>query len=319
LADLDLKKFLDTLASKPLIFHGADYDLRMMRNSFGFRPANDVFDTMIAAQLLGYKNIGLASLVESLFGIPMSKHGQKFNWAQRPLPQDLLEYASYDTKYLEQICQILIEKLRQLDRFDWYIESCQGLVKATATDRFRDPDDAWRINGTGRMTPQQLEFVRQIWLWRQDEAQKADVPPFKVMVNSKIIDLAFWATSNHQLNLNEIPKLPKNCKNSRLQALKDAIQKAAMIPRSDWPQHRKRRGSYKFDHISNQIFEQLKLECIKLAEEFQVDASILAPRATLLALAKNHSKTFEQIVQGGAMMPWQAKLFVPALKKILAK
>lgn len=85
LCDLDLTGFSAALAEKPLILHGGDYDLRMMRAAMGFRPRRDVFDTMIAAQLLGFEQIGLAALIERYFDIPIGKVGQKSDWSRRPL------------------------------------------------------------------------------------------------------------------------------------------------------------------------------------------------------------------------------------------
>ena len=101
LCGLDLNGLLEALADKPLILHGGDYDLRMMRASMGFRPRREAFDTMIAAQLLGFEQIGLAALIERYFDITIGKAGQKSDWSRRPLSENQLRYAVNDTRFLE--------------------------------------------------------------------------------------------------------------------------------------------------------------------------------------------------------------------------
>ena len=84
LCGLDLSGFLGALAEKSLIVHGGDYDLRMLRGSLGFRVRRQVFDTMIAAQLLGFEQLGLAALIERYFEVTIGKAGQKSDWSRRP-------------------------------------------------------------------------------------------------------------------------------------------------------------------------------------------------------------------------------------------
>src|SRR3989337_2026060 len=113
LSGLDLTGFLEALSEKPLIFHGGDYDLRMMRASMGYRPRREVFDTMIAAQLLGMEQIGLAALIERFFGIAIGKEGQKSDWSRRPLSEKQLRYAVSDTRFLEELAAGLHGELRE--------------------------------------------------------------------------------------------------------------------------------------------------------------------------------------------------------------
>ena len=90
LSDLDYDGLIQALAGKPLIAHGGDYDLRMLRAWHGFRPSDEVFDTMIAAQLLGIEQIGLAALVEKFLDVAMTKDSQKSDWSRRPLSEKML-------------------------------------------------------------------------------------------------------------------------------------------------------------------------------------------------------------------------------------
>ena len=159
LCNLDLSGFSETLAEKPLILHGGDYDLRMMRAAMGFRPRRDVFDTMIAAQLLGIEQIGLAALIERYFAITIVKEGQKSDWSRRPLSEKQLRYAVNDTRYLAQLADRMRGELRDRGRVDWHSESCLAMVESTGRDNARDPEEAWRIKGSGRLTRRQLAYL----------------------------------------------------------------------------------------------------------------------------------------------------------------
>ncbi len=128
LAGFPLAEFFEVLSQKELILQGADYDLRMLKKTFGFRPKAPVFDTMLAAQVLGYEKIGLSALVERFCGVLLPKTGQKSDWSRRPLPEGWLNYASDDTKYLEALAGALSENLQKLNRAGWHRECCDRVV-----------------------------------------------------------------------------------------------------------------------------------------------------------------------------------------------
>jgi Ribonuclease D len=92
LAEMDLAPLAQKLTGKEIVLQGADFDLRLLRRSIGF-VATGVFDTVIAARLLGIRSFSLAALVETFFGVTLAKGSQKANWARRPLPQHMAEYA----------------------------------------------------------------------------------------------------------------------------------------------------------------------------------------------------------------------------------
>ena len=139
LCGLDLSGLLEALAEKPLILHGGDYDLRMMRASMGFRPRGEVYDTMIAAQLLGFEQIGLAALVERFFEIMIGKAGQKSDWSRRPLRENQMRYAVNDTRFLERLAERVGDELGERGRIDWHRESCRAMVQSTGRDKFTRP------------------------------------------------------------------------------------------------------------------------------------------------------------------------------------
>ena len=118
LSNIDLKPLWARLARKHLVMHGSDFDLRLLHDLCGFQ-AQSLFDTMLAAQLLGRQRIGLASLLEDHFGVQLDKNGQKANWSRRPLTPKLLDYASLDVWHLPALRDLLTRDLVRLGRLDW--------------------------------------------------------------------------------------------------------------------------------------------------------------------------------------------------------
>src|SRR3984893_10328670 len=150
LADLDFAPLCTVLAQKEIVLHGSDYDLRLLRRSLNF-AACMIFDTLIAARLLSIREFSLAALVERFFGVKLAKGSQKANWARRPLPERMVEYAMNDTHYLLPLADRLESQLREQNRLDWLRQSCERAIEQAAAERVRDADEAWRIRGSGAL------------------------------------------------------------------------------------------------------------------------------------------------------------------------
>src|SRR5437763_6824381 len=116
----------------------------MLRLALNFQSAR-LFDTFIAARLLGVREFSYAALVEKYFGIELAKGSQKANWALRPLVPKMEEYARNDTHYLLPLAEKLEKQLTERDRLGWFKQSCERAIVSAAIDRERDTDDGWRI------------------------------------------------------------------------------------------------------------------------------------------------------------------------------
>ncbi|PYJ73320.1 MAG: hypothetical protein DME72_06200 [Verrucomicrobia bacterium] len=137
LAGVDLVPLCAALERKEIVLHGADFDLRLLRRGLNF-TAQRLFDTMIAARLLGIRGFSLAALVERYFDVQLGKGSQKANWARRPLPARMLEYAVNDTHYLLFLAERLESQLKQCDRIEWLRQSCHRAIEQAAVQRARD-------------------------------------------------------------------------------------------------------------------------------------------------------------------------------------
>jgi len=288
-----------------------------LRTSLGFRPNGEVFDTMIAAQLLGIEEIGLASLIERFFDVAIPKQGQKSDWSRRPLSEQQLCYAVNDTRFLADLAERLGAELTERGRFDWHQESCRAMVASTGRDHSRDPEEAWRIKGAGRLTRRQLAYLRELWHWRDQHARSKNVPPFKVIGNQQILELVQWATSRPGVPLHEGPKLPRNIRGALLETLEKAITRAAGIDEAHWPELRKfeRNDRPRGDFIAQ--VNALRSECARIAKELQIAAATLAPRAALEAIAQHRPRTVDEIMERAGLLRWQAELVQGAVGKCL--
>jgi ribonuclease D len=291
LAEVDLRPLYEVLGDKRLILHGADYDLRLF-NRGGYFPATDIFDTMIAARLCGYQELGLAALVSRHFDVNLSKASQKANWALRPLSEQMLDYAISDTKYLLPLAAILEKELRRLERWEWFIESRDRLVTAAREPRKRDEAQAWRISGSAALSPREQSILRVLWQWRDGEASAWDRPAFHVMGNADLIRIAAEAAGG---KVNP----PQRMSGRRRKSFDVVLALALEIPESDWPVTvrvpRRRATREQMDRV-----EALKKIRDAAATTLALDPSILAPRSALEAAA------FDP--ESPALMRWQREL-----------
>jgi ribonuclease D len=325
LAVRDLTPLLEVLAERPLIFHGGDYDLRMLFLGYGFRAQEPVFDTMLAAQILGHEKLGLAALVLEFFDVELPKYGQKSDWSQRPLSQDLLDYAINDTRYLETLQDRLSAQLEELDRLQWHRETCARMVEtALHPNHERDPEREWRIKGASALQGRALALVRALWYWREEQASLIDRPAFKVLNNSALLELAQWADDHPDEDLSQGPRLPRNFVGQRFASLKNTLAQACRLSHAQWPSRRPPRSLSPLDPDSvrpdEALVQALQAERDEVAKGLNLPPSVLAPRSVLLMLASRLPRTAEDILASTRLMRWQADLlserFLGVLKKV---
>ena len=314
LAEINVPSLLEVLRNCRLVVHGGEYDLRMLRASFDYEHKSDVFDTMLAAQILGYERLGLVNLVEDILGINLSKKGRKSDWSNRPLTENQLAYACDDTRYLDRISGHLSEELKKLGRLEWHQESCQRMMAQTREVKPpADPERAWRIKGHRTLRPRQLAVLRSIWHWREQNACDADLPPFKIIGNATLIEICKWATGG-DFHKGSGPKLPRNINGHRRDDLLKAVDEGLKLPESDLPRHYVGRYDPSADR---KLVDALKAECTQIAREHNIETSVIAPRSMLEAIVVSGARTVEQILASTSAMKWQARLIVPAVVCVL--
>ena len=171
------------------VLHGADYDVVSLKRDFGFQIRN-IFDTMIAAQMLAMPRIGLADLIGETFDIGIDKKYQRHDWARRPLKHEHIDYARGDTHFLLALHEILLRKLRRGQRLDWVVEECALLEEREWEGRVFDPNGYLRIKGSSGLSDSAKRILKRLYLFRNEHAQKQDRPPFKVLPDYVLLDTA---------------------------------------------------------------------------------------------------------------------------------
>lgn len=171
------------------VLHAAEYDIMVLKRDFGFTFSN-IFDTMIAARILGWKNIGLGTILTEHFGIEVNKSNQRANWGQRPLPSSLIQYAQIDTHFLLRLRDELYKDLQVGGHLEEARELFDEVCSAEWNGGHFDPEGFWQIGGVRSLEPTALAILRELYLYREEQARQRDLPVFKVMTDDTLIALA---------------------------------------------------------------------------------------------------------------------------------
>ena len=293
LAGLDLEPLRRALESREIVLHGSDYDLRMLRRGLNF-VAHKIFDTLIAARLLGIREFSLAALVKRYFGLELPKGSQKANWAKRPLPARMAEYAINDARYLLPLAEKLEAELDSYQRRDWLRQSCQRAIEQAAMARVRKNDESWRVGGSGSLKGLAAAVLRALWQWREREAERADRPPFHILQNEKLLHAAISFASGDVADY-------KHFSPRRRQAFREAARIGLATPESEWPILRRRFGTRPTTETVR-CTEELRRRRDKSADKLGLEPSFIAPRGTLEAVAADGTRAISLLV------PWQREL-----------
>ncbi len=170
------------------VLHAASYDVHCLRRDYGFTFVN-IFDTHSAAQLLGYEYLGLSAMMETILGIYHSKRRQRDDWSHRPLASEQLEYAAMDTHHLLRLRDALETELRNKGRLSWAQEEFENAAAMERPEKEFDAGGFRRIKGNRELSLQEQAMLRALYMSRDKIARKLDVPPFKVLNNSVLLDL----------------------------------------------------------------------------------------------------------------------------------
>jgi len=293
LSNLDLEPLRRALESREIVLHAADYDLRMLRRGLKF-TASRIFDTVVAARLLGIHEFSLGALVNRFFGVELHKHSQKANWALRPLPPRMLKYAVDDVHYLLPLAVTLEDELERVQRRDWFRQSCERAIELAAPGRERSRDELWRIAGAGALDPRSGAVLRALWRWRDAEAEISDRPPFHILQNRELLKAAEGFASGH------VPDY-EHFSPRRRQTFRDAAKIALQSPQSEWPVMRHRSGPRPTAEMRRRA-DQLRERRDKSAAQLGLEPSFIAARGALEAIAADPARAKALLV------PWQREL-----------
>ena len=299
LAGIELDPLLEALDAHELIFHAADYDLRLLRKHHEFTPSA-IFDTMLAARLLGERQFGLSHLVEKYLGVVLDKGSQKADWARRPLTEKMEAYARNDTHHLKPLADRLKSELTAKNRLAWHQESCARLIEDCAREVAPEPELVWRIKGSTFLDRGGLAVLRELWHWREGEAIAANRPPFFVLSHETMIALSAAAAAGQPYD----QLIPQRMHPRRKETLLAALQAARALPPEKYPpvirHYSKRPTEQEFRR-----FREIEQRRDRRANELGLDPTIIASKATLGDLSRDWDK------YSASLLNWQRELLKP--------
>lgn len=273
--------FFDPAVEK--IFHASEYDLNILYDDFGFEFQN-LFDTMLAARILGRKKLGLDSLLEEFAGVQSNKKYQRADWGQRPLTGDMLRYAQKDTHYLIKIRNALAEELRDSGRWAIAQEDFSLACKVHTRPKKEKLPPCWRIHGSQDLSPQEAAILEELCAFRDRVARQKDQPLFKILGNKTLLALAESAPKSKQT----FESLPVT-QNTNVKRYKEALWKAIQ---KGWeaspllPPERERPDRDTLDRL-----HALKNWRKKKAREVGLNSAVILPRFLVAEIAKENPKT----------------------------
>jgi ribonuclease D len=308
---MKLEPLWRALAGKHLIMHGSDFDLRLLHDLCRFE-AHSLFDTMLAAQLLGRERFGLASLLDQHFGVALDKDGQKANWSKRPITPKLLNYAALDVWHLPALRDLLRKDLKRLGRMEWLEQQCRAQITAGGEGFAPATEHDWRIGRSERLRGAGLGVLHAVWHWREAQAKRIDTPPFKVCGNALLLKIAEAAEAGDS----EATILNNVHLGRRHERLAPSLAAALRAGFECDPKTLPRRPGRDPNHVSLsqaevEFQDRIKSDRDRVAKELAIEPTLIANRAQLAQIARHPSKL------GEILLPWQADLLrrQPALNR----
>lgn len=303
----DLSPLAPVLADPAIrkIFHGADYDIRSLHRDFGIEVHN-LFDTMIACQFLGEKEVGLAAVLLKRFGEELDKRYQKADWSKRPLSTDMIEYAVRDTSLLIELYGQLAEELREKGRLAWVEEESLLLTGVRAGSREADAL-LLRFKGAARMEPRTLAVLEELLRFRDSLAREHDLPPFKILGSDTLRQLA-ETKPQRQSDLDGISGLsPKLCKRYG-RGIIEATARGMALPADRLPSYPRPRQFVK-DRRKDEFMKSLKQWREAKAGELGIEAGILVNNSMLEGVADAACLKEGETPVIPALKQWQMEAF----------
>ena len=315
ISNLNFELFFRQTENEEWIIHASTQDLTCLRE-VGITP-NRMFDTELAARLLGYPKVGLSALVEKHFGATMAKEHSAADWSTRPLPEPWLHYAALDVELLIELRDLLHEELVKQNRIHWLEQECAHILKHFAPKVKEDP---WRRTSGihGVKVPRQLAVVRELWLTRNQLAKELDVAPGRLLPDSSII---FAARADSKTTLNEMGAFQGRTAKTHATAWKEALNRARELPDNQCPPSNPRSSAIPHpknwptrNPMAHARLTHARVAISKLGESLGISNEHLISPETLRTICWSKTAISEdELEQKYLVRPWQISLILPDL------
>ena len=300
-------------SSIEVVFHDADYDLRLLQQDYGWHIRH-IFDTRIAAQLLGYTAFGLAALLERFFDVKLDKKHQRADWSMRPLTRDMLDYAAQDTRFLLELKDKMSAELERSGRMAWAREEF-ALLEGTRWADEAPGQSFLKLKGARDLSRRELAVLREIVPWRDVVAEQLDRATFRVLGNEQLLDIARTQPSTRDA-LGKIKGMPRGVLEQRGAELLEAVQRALAVPDSELPKF-PRAARWDRDPDFDARVSAIKTARDAAAKRLSLDPGVLCSRDRMEAVARRNPTTVEELAEVSELRRWQvgelAVAFVEAM------
>jgi ribonuclease D len=311
LALRDLSPLAPVLADPAVlkVVHGGDNDVTAMRRDFGF-AFKTMFDTAIAARLLGDTELGLQALVRNELGVELSKGSQKDDWSRRPLTAKQEAYALADVAHLMELAARLTARLAAAGRTEWAREEFAALAALPPAEKRSGPDEFRRIKGSGKLPRRQQAVLREIYAWREARAAAADRPPFKIVGPEVLFALAEDVPETVEDVEDALASYPRQAGQAAI--VFAAITRALELPDSELP---KREVG---ERPSHSAAAQRRTEALRAwrdgeAARARLEPSVVLPQRLIERLVAAAPETIAELAAIDGVRQWRVREWGPAL------
>ena len=297
-----------------VVFHDADYDLRLLHQDYGWHVTN-IFDTRVASQLLGIKSFGLAALLEQFFDVKLDKKHQRADWSMRPLTPDMLAYAAQDTRYLLQLKDHMKSELTRRGRLHWAEEEFARL-EGTRWEAEQSMEGFLRLKGARDLSRRELAVLREVANWRDTVAAQLDRATFRVIGNEALFEIARRAPMNTS-ELSTIKGMPKGMIERAGADIVAAIRHGMEVPEAELPKFPKGQRWNKDRDFDDKV-NRLKAVRDAAATRLELDPGVLCSRERLENVARSGARTVEDLAAVPDLRRWQIEEMGEGFVKALA-
>lgn len=300
-------------AAVQVVFHDADYDLRLLHQDYGWHVRN-IFDTRIAAQLLGIRQFGLAALLEQEFGVKLDKKHQRADWSMRPLPREMLDYAAQDTRHLLDLRDVLARRLERAGRAHWAAEEFQRLEGL----RWPAEDAALaflRVKGARDLNRRELAVLRELVPWRDATARTLDRATFRVVGNETLLELARQQPTS-VAGLTAVKGMPRGILEARGAEIVAAVERGLAVPEKDLPRF-PRAPRWDKDPEFDARVSALRTVRDEVAARLDLDPGVLCARDRIEAVARKRPTDGDALAEVEELRGWQREVLGEGFLKAL--
>ena len=295
------------------IFHGADYDIRSLYRDFGIEITT-LFDTQLASMFLGINETSLEALLQDRFHIHLNKKYQKKDWSIRPLPHDMLSYASMDVMYLLPLAEQLRSALQKMNRLYWVEEEAELLSKVRPATTNQEPLFL-KFKGAGKLNPRSLAVLESLLSYRKKIAKKKDKPLYKVIGNASLMKISAAMPSDLIRLASSGALSPKQIRmfGNDVVAM---VQLAFQIPEGDLPMYPRKKRPVFQPGVSKRV-KAIESWRNTRSKALKLNPALIFSNSLISTLAIQHPITLDDLEKIPGVKKWQVMEFGEEILKIL--